>query len=225
MRGLAFALARGNQGLSLLCLGAHPDDIEIGCGGTVLRLLAEHPGTVCRWVVFSGAGDREREARDSGRTFLSAAADQRMDVHQFRDGHFPAALSGIKEVLEDVKREFAPDLVFTHYRDDAHQDHRLICEATWQTFRDHLILEYEVPKWDGDLGCPGLYVPLPKDTAAKKVEHLLGAFPSQRNKPWFTADTFFALMRLRGVECRAPDGCAEGFYARKLALQLSLDRR
>jgi LmbE family N-acetylglucosaminyl deacetylase len=220
VRGVGLSVVPGRQGLVVLCLGAHADDIEIGCGGTVLRLLSAYPDATCRWVVLSGAGEREREARDSADRFVLAAAQRRVDVHQFRDGHFPAELSRIKEVLEKVKRESAPDVIFTHFRDDAHQDHRLISEVTWQTFRDHLILEYEVPKWDGDLGRPGLYVPLPKDAAVRKVKHLLAAFPSQRTKPWFTEDTFFGLMRLRGVECRAPDGYAEGFYARKIVLQL-----
>jgi LmbE family N-acetylglucosaminyl deacetylase len=205
--------------LRILCLGAHADDIEIGCGGTVLRLLAEHPGATFHWVVLSGDGEREREARDSARRFFGSAHAQ-LDVHQIRDGHFPVALSAIKDAMEDVKRGFSPDLIFTHYRDDRHQDHRAVSDATWQTFRDHLVLEYEVPKWDGDLGVPHCFVALPEAVRRRKVEYLLAAFPTQRGKRWFTEETFHALLRLRGVECGAPDGYAEAFYARKTILSL-----
>ena len=206
--------------LNILCLGAHADDIEIGCGGTILALLAARPNVNCHWVVFSGGGGaREREARKSADLFLSGAGAREVDVHQFRDGHFPALLSGIKDVLEAVKRAFTPDVVFAHCRDDRHQDHRTVSDVAWQTFRDQLILEYEIPKWDGDLGQPSLYVPLPRDTARRKVEHLLAAFPSQQRKRWFTEDTFLALLRLRGVECGAEDGYAEAFYGRKVLLR------
>jgi LmbE family N-acetylglucosaminyl deacetylase len=206
--------------LNILCLGAHADDIEIGCGGTILALLAARPTVNCHWVVFSGGGGpREREARKSADLFLAGAGARGVDVHQFRDGHFPALLSGIKDVLEAVKRAFTPDVVFAHCRDDRHQDHRIVSDVTWQTFRDHLIVEYEIPKWDGDLGQPNLYVPLPRDTARRKTEHLLAAFPSQRRKGWFTDDTFLALLRLRGVECGAEEGYAEAFYGRKVHLQ------
>ena len=214
---LALSLPPGP--LNILCLGAHADDIEMGCSGTVLRLLAEHRASTCRWVVFSGTGEREREARESAGQLLAEAGARAVDVHQFRDGHFPALLSGIKDVLEAVRRAFTPDVVFTHAREDRHQDHRIVSDVTWQTFRDHLILEYEIPKWDGDLGQPNLYVPLPRDTARRKTEHLLAAFPSQRSKRWFTDDTFLALLRLRGVECGAEEGYAEAFYGRKVLLQ------
>jgi LmbE family N-acetylglucosaminyl deacetylase len=214
---LALALPPGP--LRILCLGAHPDDMEIGCGGSVLRLLAEHPGSSCWWVVLSGGGTgRESEAQDGAARFLAKAAERRVAVHQFRDGHFPVALSGIKDALEEVQRGFSPDLIFTHYRDDRHQDHRTVSDVTWQTFRDHLVLEYEVPKWDGDLGVPNCYVALSEAVRRQKVEHLLTAFPSQRDKRWFSAETFLALMRLRGVECGVSEGYAEAFQARKVVV-------
>ncbi len=207
--------------LAILCLGSHPDDIEIGCGGTMLQLLAEHPGSRCRWEVLSGSGtEREQEARRGAAAFLAGAAERTVTVHGLRDGHFPVALTALKEALEAVRGGFAPDVVFTHYRGDLHQDHATVSDVTWQTFRDHLILEYEVPKWDGDLGLPNCYVALPEQVRKQKLEHLVAAFPSQRRaKPWFTEDTFSSLTRLRGVECGAAEGHAEAFYARKLILE------
>ncbi len=217
--GQVLALALPAGPLRILCLGAHADDIEIGCGGTILRLLTEHPGSTVRWLVCSGAGTaREGEARDGAGRFLVEAAERLVAVLSYRDGHFPVALSGIKEALEDVRAAFTPDLVFTHQRDDLHQDHRTVSDATWQTFRDHLLLEYEVPKWDGDLGRPNYYVALPGAVVSQKIEHLRAAFPSQRKKRWFAEDVFRALLRLRGVECGAAEGYAEAFYARKVAL-------
>ncbi len=205
--------------LRILCLGAHPDDLEIGCGGTILRLLDEHPGSACRWVVLSGGGtERQGEAEDGAGRFLARAGERRVEVQRFRDGHFPPTLSAIKDALEGIGRELSPDLVFTHYRDDRHQDHRTVSDVTWQTFRDHLVLEYEVPKWDGDLGVPNCFVALPEPVRRAKLAHLLAAFPSQRQKRWFTEETFLGLMRLRGIECGAPEGYAEAFYARKLTL-------
>ena len=214
---LALALRSGP--LRILCVGAHPDDIEIGCGGTLLHLLAEHPSSACRWVVLSGKGTaREREAADGAARFLARAGERSVAVHGFRDGHFPASLTALKETLEEVRAAFTPDIVFTHYGEDRHQDHRTVSEVTWQTFRDHLVLEYEVPKWDGDLGAPNCYVPLAESVRQQKLEHLLAAFPTQRAKPWFSEDTFVALMRLRGVECAAPERHSEAFYARKVVL-------
>jgi len=216
---LGLALPTG--ALRILCLGAHPDDIEIGCGGTMLRLLAEHPGSACRWIVLSGAGTpRELEAQDGAARFLAAAAERTVSVQRFRDGHFPVALTALKEALEEARQGFRPDLVFTHYRDDRHQDHRTVSDVTWQTFRDHLVLEYEVPKWDGDLGVPNCYVALAEDARRRKVEHLLAAFPTQREKRWFSSETFLALLRLRGVECGSAEGYAEAFYTRKVRLAL-----
>src|SRR5919202_354185 len=201
----------------LLCLGAHPDDLEIGCGGTVLRLAAEVPELAVRWVVFSGNERRAEEARHGAAAFLATVADRRVEVMSFRDGYFPYAGAEIKDCFEALKREEPrPSLVLTHWHGDAHQDHRLIAELTRHTFRDHLILEYEIPKYDGDLGRPNLYVPLTRAQAQRKVETLRRSFPSQAGRGWFTDETFLALARLRGIECNAPDGLAEAFFARKL---------
>ena len=199
--------------LVVLCVGAHADDIEIGCGGTILRLLAERRRVTVHWVVLSGDVTREREARRSAAKFLRGAAAQTVRVERFRDGFLPYEGAAVKDVFESLK-PLAPDLIFTHCRDDRHQDHRLVWELTWNTFRDHSILEYEVPKYDGDLGQPNLFVPLPDGVRRRKVRLLMAGFPSQRRKRWFTASTFDALMRLRGVE--SARGYAEAFYARKL---------
>ncbi|MEX2156214.1 MAG: PIG-L deacetylase family protein [Gemmatimonadales bacterium] len=217
---LAFPPARnGKRVLSVLCVGAHADDIEIGCGGTLRALFASRP-VDCRWVVFSGGeGPREREARASARRFLRAARRAQVEVHAFRDGFFPAAYAEIKERFAALKADGAADVVFTHYRGDRHQDHRVVSDLTWNTFRDHLILEYEVPKYDGDLGRPNLYVPLSRAASRAKVRHLLAAFATQRAKRWFTADTFDGLLRLRGIEAGAPEGYAEAFHAHKALLE------
>jgi LmbE family N-acetylglucosaminyl deacetylase len=203
---------------TILCLGAHSDDIEIGCGGTMLRLLSAYAPVRVIWVVFSAEGVREREARSSAARFLAEADTHQVVINNFRDGFFPFEGAKIKEVFEEVVRNVAPDLIFTHSRDDCHQDHHLISDLTWQTFRDHLILEYEVPKYDGDLGRPNCYVPLSESHCQGKIEHLLEVFGSQRGKSWFTEETFRGLMRLRGIECTAASGCAEAFYARKLVI-------
>jgi LmbE family N-acetylglucosaminyl deacetylase len=203
--------------LRILCLGAHSDDIEIGCGGTILALLGARRQVDVHWVVFSGGGGRrEREARKGAALFLSRARRCDVTVHSFRDGFFPYVGAEVKAAFEDLKRSFAPDLIFTHAREDRHQDHRVISDLTWNTFRSHLILEYEIPKYDGDLGVPNLFVPLKRIHAQSKIRHLLFAFDTQRRKQWFTADTFHALLRLRGIESAAPAGVAEGFYARKI---------
>jgi LmbE family N-acetylglucosaminyl deacetylase len=206
----------GFQPRTILCLGAHADDIEIGCGGTILTLLAARRDCRCEWVVFSGGGGpREREARKSASLFLKGARRRGITVHAFRDGFFPYVGAEIKEAFEELARRVSPDLIFTHTRDDRHQDHRVVSDLTWNTFRNHLILEYEIPKYDGDLGRPNLFVPLRPTVARRKVQHLHAAFPSQRRKRWFTAETFQGLLRLRGIECAALDGLAEAFYARK----------
>jgi LmbE family N-acetylglucosaminyl deacetylase len=213
----AFWLERGAP-RSVLCLGAHSDDIEIGCGGTLLALRERFPAAQIRWVVFSAIGARGSEARASASLFLGDSAVQRLRLESFRDGFLPYAGADVKQVFEELKREIQPDLIFTHYRRDLHQDHRLVCELTWNTFRDHPILEYEIPKWDGDLGAPNAFVPLSAAQAERKIEILLEVFGSQRSHDWFDADTFRALMRLRGVESRAPSHYAEAFYAPKLVL-------
>lgn len=202
--------------LRLLCLGAHADDIEIGCGGTVLRLAAEVPDLAVRWIVFSGVGTRGAEARNSAADFLDGVAKKQIEVEAFRDGYFPYHGADIKDRFEAVKRDFVPSLVFTHYRGDAHQDHRLVADLTHNTFRDHLVLEYEIPKYDGDLGNPSFFVPLTPAQIDRKVETIFRHFPSQRRRSWFSAETFLAMARLRGIGCNAPEGLAEAFYTTKI---------
>jgi LmbE family N-acetylglucosaminyl deacetylase len=211
--------ARG-RAFEVLVVGAHADDIEIGCGGTVLQLAAGGSPLRVTWVVLAASGVREREAVGSAAAFLKDVEQTTVVLRSFRDGFFPWAGAEVKEVFEELKREVAPDLVMVPRRDDAHQDHRLVAELTWNTFRDHLVLEYEIPKYDGDLGTPNLYVPLPAATCERKVELLLEQFPSQRDRRWYTADTFWALLRLRGVESNAPSGFAEAFHCRKATLAL-----
>jgi LmbE family N-acetylglucosaminyl deacetylase len=218
MYNLSLGDAAAN-GIRVLCLGAHADDIEIGCGGLILRLIQSRKIEV-DWIVFSSPAKREQEARLSASVFLKSAWRKRIDVKHFRDGFFPYQGGEIKRVFEQLKRRPSPDLVLTHYREDRHQDHRLLSDLTWNTFRDHWILEYEIPKFDGDLGTPNCFVPLDVDTCARKVKNLQQAFGSQRDKHWFTNETFMGLMRLRGMECRAPGGYAEAFYARKAVLDL-----
>jgi LmbE family N-acetylglucosaminyl deacetylase len=201
----------------ILCLGAHSDDLEIGCGATILRLAREYPSTSFHWVVFStGDDDRRREATAAANAFLDGANSKQVEIESFRDGFFPFLGERIKERFEEIKAAFVPDLVFTHHRHDLHQDHRTIAELTWQTFRDSMILEYEIPKWDGDLGTPNCYVRVPDALADRKIELIMAHFRSQHAKRWFTPDTFRALMRLRGIE--AGTALAEAFYARKLTV-------
>jgi LmbE family N-acetylglucosaminyl deacetylase len=216
--GLTLAAAGRRDGYHLLALGAHADDIEIGCGGTILHLIERGLVATATWVVFSGAEQRAGEAHASAAAFVEGVNEQSVVVHGFRDGFFPYSGATIKETFERLKQEVDPDLVVTHRGDDAHQDHRLISELTWNTFRNHLVLEYEIPKYDGDLGRPNLFVPLEEPTYRRKLELLQKHFPSQHSKPWFTEDTFLALMRLRGMESNAPSRYAEGFYCRKLLL-------
>jgi len=205
----------------VLAFGAHADDIEIGCGGTLLTLMGSR-GVEVTWVVFGGAEEeRAREARASADAFLAGSARAQVVIGEFRDAYMPSAGAPIKEFVEGLADACDPDLIFTHQRNDLHQDHRLICELTWNAFRDHLILEYEVPKWDGDMGAPGLFVPLSAAAARTKVELLMAHFGSQRSKDWFSAELFEGLMRIRAMECRAPDGAAEAFYSRKLTLDLN----
>lgn len=213
---LRATLGDPSRPLQLLCMGAHADDIEIGCGGTLLRLLAERPDTTVTWVVFSANAEREREAHESASSFLSAGASNRVVVHHFRESYFPSVVSDVKDAFEALKRSMSPDLIFCHRRSDAHQDHRVIAELTWNTFRNHAIWEYEIPKYEGDLGTPNVYVPLSEAQARTKVERLLQHFPSQASRSWFRAETFKGLMSVRAIECNAPEGWAEAFYVRKL---------
>ena len=202
--------------VNVLCLGAHSDDIEIGCGGTILRLAQQYPHCIFHWVVFSADGVRAQEAQRAAALFAGNALKGPL-LKDFRDGFMPFLGGQVKAVFEELKK-VSPDLIFTHNRDDAHQDHRLLAELTWNTFRDHLILEYEIPKYDGDLGRPGVFVPLDSELCEKKVQYLMDTFASQRSKRWFQSDTFFSILRLRGIECNAPSGYAEAFYTRKLVL-------
>jgi LmbE family N-acetylglucosaminyl deacetylase len=209
--------AAAGRPLRVLAIGAHADDIEIGGGGTVLRLIEEYPGLEFKWVVLTSSRDRMNEARRSAEAFLGSAAAA-VELPGFQDGFLPYSGLEVKQFFETLK-PFAPDLILTHCRGDLHQDHRLACELTWNTFRDHLILEYEIPKYDGDLGSPNVFVPLDRRTCKRKAKCLQDVFGSQREKHWFEIETFLGLMRLRGMECRAPKGYAEAFYARKLVLQ------
>ena len=214
---LELAFPKGRAPLKVLCLGAHSDDIEIGCGGLILSLLKSRPVDVT-WVVFSAPSVRQHEARRGAATFLKGVARATVLIHQFKDGHFPyegAAVKGVFESLKGVK----PEVVLTHYRDDRHQDHRVLSDLAWNTFRDHFVLEYEIPKFDGDLGQPNCFVPLDRATAARKVNYLERVFGTQRDKHWFSSETFMGLMRLRGMECRAPGGYAEAFYSRKATVR------
>ncbi|HUK60031.1 MAG TPA: PIG-L family deacetylase [Stellaceae bacterium] len=216
---LNFRLDGGTAPLRLLCLGAHPDDIEIGCGGLLLRLLGEAASIEVRWIVFSANNERRAEAEGSARRFLGARGNNAaVEIHGFRDGFFPSEHAQIKETFEALKRDYSPSLILTHCRDDLHQDHRLVAELTFNTFRDHLVWEYEIPKYDGDMGNPNLFVPLALSLCRAKTTAILESFPSQRPRAWFTAETFMALMRLRGIGCNSPSGYAEAFYCRKAVL-------
>jgi LmbE family N-acetylglucosaminyl deacetylase len=202
----------------LLCVGAHSDDIEIGCGATVLRLIQEQPELQIYWLVLSAHGTRVREAKASAGAFLRGVHARQIRTMTYRESYFPDEWSRIKDTFERVKRSFEPDLVLTHYRDDRHQDHRVLSDLAWNTFRNHLVLEYEIPKYDGDLGLPNVYVPVLHELCERKVSLLLRHFRSQKDKHWFTADTFWALLRLRGIECASSARFAEAFYGRKLSL-------
>jgi LmbE family N-acetylglucosaminyl deacetylase len=208
---------RARSELKILCLGSHSDDIEIGCGGTILRLAEQYPRAEFHWVVFSAIGVRESEARRAAELFASTRLKVSV-FKNFQDGFMPYVGADVKATFEQELKLLSPDLIFTHARLDAHQDHRLVSELTWNTFRDHLILEYEIPKYDGDLGQPNVFMPLSRETCQRKIRYIMDAFESQRRKRWFQEDTFFSLMRLRGMECNSPSGHAEAFYCRKLVL-------
>jgi LmbE family N-acetylglucosaminyl deacetylase len=207
-----------NNALQILALGCHSDDIEIGCGGAILRLGVEHPDCVFHWVVFSAIGVRAAEARHAAAQFVDPLRLKGPVLKTFPDGFMPFVGADIKSVFEELKRAVSPDLIFTHNRRDAHQDHRLISELTWNTFRSHLILEYEIPKYDGDMGQPSVFLPISLEMCEKKVRLIMDTFRSQCDKRWFQRETFLSLMRLRGMECNSPSGYAEAFYGRKLVL-------
>ena len=209
-----------HEKLTVLCLGAHSDDIEIGCGGTLLRLLRDHPESTVVWVVFSATGRRRAEALRSGKAFLEQAGKKKIIAKSFQESFFPYQGEAIKDCFEELKKAMEPDLIFTHYRQDLHQDHRTICELTWNTFRRHQILEYEIPKYDGDLGQPNVYVPLEEAFCNEKVKLLMSGFATQRSRQWFTEDTFYSLLRLRGIESNGSERYAEAFHGRKIILGL-----
>jgi LmbE family N-acetylglucosaminyl deacetylase len=211
-------LEGGSGPKKILALGAHADDIEIGSGGTILRLLEENPATEVYWVVLGASGQRRTEAVESANIFLANARRKEIVVKEFRDGYFPYVGTELKNFFEELKRKYLPDLILTHHRGDLHQDHQLVSELTWNTFRNHLILEYEIVKYDGDLGAPNFFVHLTEPLARKKIQTILECFKSQRDKSWFSEHVFSSVLRLRGVECRAPSGFAEAFHARKLVL-------
>ena len=215
---LQFPLAEAPRLRSVLALGSHSDDIEIGCGATLLALSRARPEVEITWVVLGAEGEREREARASAEAFMATATRSEVVVHGFRDGFFPYIGGEVKDVFEALKSRLDPDVILTHARHDLHQDHRLVCELTWNTWRDHLVLEYEIPKYDGDLGTPNVFVPISEEIAREKVKLVLDAFKSQGEKHWFDEQLFLGLMRVRGMEGRSPSGYAEAFTCRKLSL-------
>jgi LmbE family N-acetylglucosaminyl deacetylase len=214
-----FDLAKPGERLCVLCLGAHSDDIEIGAGGTILGWIAAGVALDVHWCVLSAAGPRREEAQSSAEAFLVGATSKDIEIGDFRDGFFPFQGDLIKVWMEGLKARVRPDIILTHRAEDAHQDHRMVQQVTWNHFRDHLILEYEIPKWDGDLGRPNLYVDLDESVLSRKISLLDANFGTQRSKDWFDQETFRGLARLRGVECRSHSGYAEAFVARKLRLR------
>jgi len=215
---LPLRLGDDSRPLELLCIGAHSDDIEIGCGATLRALAARGQRARVTWIVLSAPGERADEARRSAQAWLGEQADLELHLSAFPDARFPSVFTELKDHLARLRESSRPDVVFTHALDDRHQDHRTVAELTWQAWRDHLVLEYEIPKYEGDLGRPNLYVPVSADDAQRKAGHLMAHFGSQRSKSWFSADTFTGLMRLRGIECRSAGGMAEAFVARKIIL-------
>ena len=217
MLDLKLNLPRG-RAPRFLFLGAHCDDIEIGCGGTVMELLHTYPKAHIDWVVLSSEGPRAQEAQRAAKLLLRTAKSVTLHIKDFRGAYFPSEAPAIKDFFETLKKSTAPDVIFTHQGTDLHQDHRIVAELTWNTFRNHFILEYEIPKYDGGLGSPSVFVPVSTATVRKKVDLLMKVFATQLSKSWFTPETFQGLMRLRGIECNAPSGYAEAFYSRKLVL-------
>lgn len=212
---LKLNFADKDRPLKILYLGAHSDDIEIGCGGTILRLLSTYDEVEVYWVVFGSSGQRDNEAVDSATKFLARAKKKEIFIKNFKDGFFPYLGGEIKSFFEELKKQVSPDVIFTHYRHDLHQDHRVVSELTWNTYRHHLILEYEIMKYDGDIGNPNFFVHLDENTIRMKVALILECFKSQVNHHWFTEDAFLAMLRLRGIESNASENYAEGFYCRK----------
>lgn len=207
---------RKDQPLKILCLGAHSDDIEIGCGGTILRFLSEYNDVEVHWVVFGSNRQRGGEAAASAKKFLANAENKKVVVKHFKESFFPYRGEEIKTFFEKLKTRVTPDIVFTHYRHDLHQDHRLVSELTWNTFRDHFVLEYEIIKYDGDIGVPNFFVHLNEEICKEKIRLIMDSFKSQRNRDWFTPDAFLSILRIRGIESKTPQKYAEAFYCRKL---------
>lgn len=203
---------------TILCLGAHSDDIEIGCGGSILRLLHENQNIEVFWIVFSANEKRSVEAKESAKLFLKKTDQKKIIIKNFRESFFPYVGAEIKDFFEKLRLEISPDIIFTHYRNDLHQDHRLVCELTWNTFRNHFILEYEVIKYDGDLGAPNCFFHLNKKLCKMKISNIINCFETQRQKIWFSEESFYSLLRLRGIESNSPSGYSEGFYCRKIVL-------
>ena len=219
---LQLPLSSGDQPVRrVLALGAHADDIEIGCGAALLALSRANSGVEVTWVVFAASGERADEARRSAETFLASAGNADVVVHGFRDGYLPHVGAELKDVFEELKSRVEPDLVFTHTRHDLHQDHRAVCELTWNTWRRHLVLEYEIPKYDGDFGAPNVFVPVSRELAVEKARTVVEAFPSQQVKHWFDEELLLGVMRLRGMEAASESGYAEAFTCRKLSLLLT----
>jgi LmbE family N-acetylglucosaminyl deacetylase len=202
----------------ILCIGAHCDDIEIGCGGSLLTLFNSRKDLQITWAIFSGNKQRKDEARASAESLFADELGVTLSLHDFPDGRLPYVGSTVKDAVEELKANIDPDLIFSHWDGDRHQDHRFLSELTWNTFRDNLILEYEIPKYDGDLGNPNLYISLSQRVAEQKVMHILRSFPSQQDRQWFSQDLFDSILRMRGMECRAESGRAEAFHCRKLVL-------
>ena len=214
MLGVTF----GKAPTSILFMGAHCDDIEIGCGATVLHLIERFPNAHYDWIVFSSSAVRAEEALRSSERMLAGAISKHVTIKHFQNGYFPYVGAQIKDYFELLKTQVNPDLIFTHYLDDRHQDHRTLSELTWNTFRDHFILEYEIPKYDGGLGSPNCFIPVSQAHADKKIANLMQYFVCETTKPWFTPETFVAMLRLRGIECNSPTGLAEAFYCKKFVL-------
>jgi LmbE family N-acetylglucosaminyl deacetylase len=215
---LTLNLFKNIEKLNVMCLGAHPDDIEIGAGGTILRIIEEIPETNFYWIVFSGNEGRSREAHESANLFLKNSKTKNIQLENFKESYFPFVGSQIKDFFEKLKIDFSPDIILTHWRGDAHQDHRLIAHLTWNTFRDHFILEYEIPKYDGDLGHPNLYAHLSEEQVRTKIRNISKSFQTQKGKQWFTEDTLNSILRIRGLESNSTSKYAEAFFCRKIVI-------
>jgi LmbE family N-acetylglucosaminyl deacetylase len=217
---ISLKLNKLEEPLTILAMGAHCDDIEIGCGGTILSIIKDNPHVNITWIVFSSTEKRKVEATKGAKLYCENAAAFDLKVLEFQDGFLPYHGEDLKNTFESLKGEINPDLIFTHYRHDLHQDHRLVSELTWNTFRNHLILEYEIPKWDGDIGTPNTFVHLDEATGLKKIKYLQKIYNSQKTKVWFTDDLLWSLMRIRGMESNSPSLIAEAFYSRKSVLNV-----